>query len=201
MSEPEIDYDLIRAYAEGQLDGAEAERVRTIIQKSRAAYDAYVSLKEALFLSQTGWDVGEKDLEGIVGHLDESESDVSVRFAADRITVSQSSMDEPIYRGIHATFPDGWSHTGPVTIARVVEGQTVRIVLTPVPSDREVILDIHGFAGSAQLRHAGEAWDEIHDTTLIHRFTRRLPDCGRFEIIFRDEHNKPFHIGLALESD
>lgn len=201
MSEPEIDYDLIRAYAEGRLDGAEAERVRSIIQKSRAAYDAYVSLKEALFLSQTGWDVGEKELEDIVGHLDESESDVSVRFAADRVTVSQSSMDEPIYRGVQASFPEGWSQTGPVTIARVIEGQAVRIVLTPVPSDHEVILDIHGFTGSAQLRQAGEVWDEIQDATLIHRFNRRLPDCGRFEIIFRDKHNQRFRIGLALESD
>lgn len=211
MSEPEIDYQKIRAYAEGLLNDADAEQIRRAIHRSRKAYEAYVSLKEARFLATTGWDVSEKEIQGIFGHLDgaeqhdpersESESDFSVRFATDRVTVSQSSMDEPVYRGIHAAFPGGWSQTGPVTITRLLNGQTLRVVLTPVPSDREVILDLLGFEGSAELLHKGTTWDAIEDLSLVTRFSRRLPDCGRYEIVLRDRDNASYRIGLALASD
>lgn len=115
--------------------------------------------------------------------------------------VSQSSMDEPGYSGIHSSFSGGRSRTGPVTIARSLDGREIKITLTPLPEGREVILTITGFAGSARVLQEGKLFDGIEDLSVMSRFAKRLSCRGKYEILLRDPDGNPYSIGLVLESD
>lgn len=204
MNEAEFDIELIRAYVEKRCTEAESAQVEQLIQTSREAYEAYLSLKEVAFLTQTGWSVSDEELSNLLSLVKGSQAHIRVRLSKNKIFVSQAAMESVDYNAIEASFPDDDGQTlGAITFERRVMDTPVRITL--VPNSNRSSMRLSAEIMSEQT-HAGILLKDGYELESLTNPGRRLEfitplvSSGKYEIVFFNETaREKFRIGLIVD--
>lgn len=198
----------IHRFITGDLSIERRGQIEMILKSSREDFEAYISLREALYLLGSGPKPSISQEKKILGMMKKNSGiphiQISIKSFLDKILVSSSDQENLEFQGIMTDFAFRGSEPGPITITRKINGNQITLTFVPTPSGDGYSLDVSMSLEeelSVLLLVENEEWEVIRDIRHKSIFESILPLQGSLDLKFKKKGQIQFSIGIILHNE
>jgi hypothetical protein len=195
-------------YVMGNLSDEKREQIELAIKDSKEDFDTYVDLKEALYLLNYPQKIEKQTKSKVFDMITKSSLSnyihYKIRTFQEKIFISSSDQVDLVFSGIVADFAVRGSKPGVISVSRNIDGEDVRLVLTPIPDKRcysiEVLYNTQDKINCILFVN-GEEWEVARDIVSNPQFTSLIPENSELKLEFKKKQELKFTLGITLVND
>jgi hypothetical protein len=192
----------------GNLSDEKREQIELAIKDSKEDFDTYVDLKEALYLLNYPQKIEKQTKSKVFDMITKSSLSnyihYKIRTFQEKIFISSSDQVDLVFSGIVADFAVRGSKPGVISVSRNIDGEDVRLVLTPIPDKRcysiEVLYNTQDKINCILFVN-GEEWEVARDIVSNPQFTSLIPENSELKLEFKKKQELKFTLGITLVND
>jgi hypothetical protein len=192
----------------GNLSDQKREQIELAIKDSKEDFDTYVDLKEALYLLNYPQKIEKQTKSKVFDMITKSSLSnyihYKIRTFQEKIFISSSDQVDLVFSGIVADFAVRGSKPGVISVSRNIDGEDVRLVLTPIPDKRcysiEVLYNTQDKINCILFVN-GEEWEVARDIVSNPQFTSLIPENSELKLEFKKKQELKFTLGITLVND
>jgi len=201
-------FENLRLYIEGKLNQQESRNVEKLLLESRELFNAFMELREALFLKKKGrpatFDIENKIID-IVKNQPIMHINFIIRFMKDKIVVSGGENANLDFNAMIASFSYRSENIpGPVTLERHIAGRDLKIIITPLEENDEFTISV-GLKNNEKIEVLllvdKMEIETIPDISKKKMLRSRIQSNSKSQLIFKKKNKILFTVKLQLESN
>lgn len=203
------DYELLREYIKEALAEERALEVRDLLENNSTWFEAYVELKEALFLQKTGKEAEKHLQKKIMGRIKQKKKNyfrVFLKILKEQTIVTSSDSESLGFQGVGAVYAyRGVQKHGAVSVEKELGDHKIKIKMMSVENTEQIQLETELLSEKNLLVDLQVDNSILESATLeqgiICTFENSITSDGTCTLIFTDSENENFTVDLIIQNE